>query len=102
MELVCAQYVAAAIAVKTQFLRLLALERMSTKFIGSGVGAVGGNAEMTLPFIRLPQCDGLASSWNAAQGVLFANDTIFSQQVGRAVVAERERFSNAGVTRYVV
>jgi hypothetical protein len=102
MEQECERYVEAALAVKASLLRLFALEQMSSHFVKRGVGAVSFNAEMSLPFIRLPPCDGLTSSWHAARGVLFASDVYFSQQVERAVVAERELLASAGVTRYAV
>jgi hypothetical protein len=100
MEQECERYVEAALAVKASLLRLFALERMSSHFVKSGVGAVRFNAELTLPFIRLPACDGLASSWHTNRGILFATDPFFYQQVERAVVAERELLASAGVTRY--
>lgn len=98
----CERYVEAALAVKTSLLRLFALEQMSSSFVKSGVGAVGFNAEMSLPFIRLPPCDGLTSLWHSNRGILFATDSYFSRQVESAVLAERELLESAGVTRYVV
>lgn len=107
MEQECERYVEAALAVKASLLRLFALERMSSHFVKSGVGAVSFNAEMSLPFIRLPPCEELAAdsslaSWYSNRGILFATDAFFHQQVERAVVSERELLASAGVTRYTV
>lgn len=101
METVCEEYVEAALAVQSLFLRLVALERISMVFRSAGVGAVSPNAEMQLPFVRLPQCRGIANPWNESRGVLFATDSIFTNRIARAIDTERERLVTAGVRRYI-
>jgi hypothetical protein len=102
MEAACGEYVAAALAVRDQFLRLVALERISMSLRHNGVGAILPNADMQLPLVRLPPCRGIANPWNESRGVLFANDSLFTKHVARAIDIERERMVSAGLQRYLV
>lgn len=111
MELVCEEYVGAAFALRAQFLRLTALERMSKHFQRPsmrrvGVNAVPDDAVFAVPLIRLPQCEVHANKFNLSRGVLLSNephyDDFIPQQIDQAIAAEIERLTDAGVTRYVV
>lgn len=111
MELVCDEYVVAAFALRAQFLRLTALERMSKRFQRpgmrrAGVNAVPGDTVFAVPLIRLPQCEAHANKHNLSRGVLWSNEPHYGdfipQQIDQAIAAEIERLTDAGVTRYVV
>lgn len=111
MELVCAEYVEAAFALRTQFLRLTVLERMSKRFQRpgmkrAGVNAVPGDTVFAVPLIKLPQCEVHANKYNLSRGVLWSNEPSYDdftpQQIDQAIAAEIERLTAAGVTRYVV
>lgn len=111
MELVCEEYVGAAFALREQFLRLTALERMSKRFQRpgmrrAGVDAVPGDVVFAVPLIKLPQCEAHANKFNLSRGVLLSNepryDDFIPQQIDQAITAEIKRLADVGVMRYVV